>query len=70
MLLTKTFNWCWWYKASLNQTLLVTKARQDEIVRWQHRLNGREFEQTLGDTEEQGSLACCCPRSCKELDMT
>ena len=23
-------------------------------------LNGQEFEQTLGDSEGQGSLACCC----------
>ena len=23
--------------------------------------NGHEFEQTLGDGEEQGSLECCCP---------
>ena len=28
------------------------------------------FEQTLGDSERQGSLVCCSPRSCKELDMT
>ena len=35
-----------------------------------HRLNGHEFEQTLGDSEEQGSLACCSPWGCKESDMT
>ena len=29
-----------------------------------------EFEQTPGDSEEQGSLACYSPRGCKELDMT
>ena len=28
---------------------------------WHHRLNGPEFEQTLGDGEEQGSLVCCSP---------
>ena len=28
---------------------------------WHHQLNGHEFEQTLGDGEEQGSLICCCP---------
>ena len=32
-------------------------------------LNGSEFEQTLGDSEGQGSLAYCSPWSCKELDM-
>ena len=26
------------------------------MVAWHHRLNGHEFEQTLGDTEGQGSL--------------
>ena len=26
-----------------------------------HQLNGHEFEQTLGDGEGQGSLACCSP---------
>ena len=28
------------------------------------------FEQTLGDSERQGSLVCCSPWGCKELDMT
>ena len=32
---------------------------EDEMVGWQHRLNGRELEQTLEDGEGQGSLACC-----------
>ena len=31
---------------------------------------GHEFEQTLGDGEIQGSLACCSPRGHKELDIT
>ena len=31
---------------------------EDEIVGWHHWLNGHEFEQTLGVSEEQGSLAC------------
>ena len=34
---------------------------EDEMVGWYHWLNGREFEQTPGDSEEQGSLACCSP---------
>ena len=29
-----------------------------------------EFEQTPGDSEGQGSLACCSPWDCKELDIT
>ena len=43
---------------------------EDEMVGWHHRLNGHEFEQTLGDGEGQGSLACCSPWGCKESDMT
>ena len=27
--------------------------------------NGREFEQTPGDSEEQGSLACCSSWGCR-----
>ena len=34
---------------------------EDEMVGWHHWLNGHESEQTLGDGEEQGSLACCSP---------
>ena len=28
------------------------------------------FEQALGDGEGQGSLVCCSPWGCKELDAT
>ena len=38
------------------------------MVGWHHQLNGREFEQTPGDSEGQGSLACCSPWGHKELD--
>ena len=40
------------------------------MVGWHHRLNGHEFEQTPGDGEGQGSLACCSPWGRKELDTT
>ena len=44
---------------------------EDEAVGWtSHRLNGHEFEQTLGDSEGQGSLVCCGPWGRKELDRT
>ena len=33
-------------------------------------LNGHEFEQTLRDSEGQGSLACCSPWGHRESDMT
>ena len=40
------------------------------MVGWHHQLNGHEFEQTPGDSEGQGSLACCSSWSCKESDTT
>ena len=43
---------------------------EDEMVGWHHRLDGHEFEQALGDGEGQGSLVCCSPWFCKELDGT
>ena len=43
---------------------------EDEMVGWHHRLNGHEFEQTLGDSEGQGSLVYCSPWGRKESDTT
>ena len=43
---------------------------EDEMVGWYHCLDGREFEQALGDNEEQRSLACCSPWGGKESGMT
>ena len=43
---------------------------EDEMVGWHHWLNGHEFEQTLGDGEGQGNLACCSPWGCKESNTT
>ena len=39
---------------------------EDEMVGWRHQLDGHEFEQTLGDGEGQGGLACCSPWGRKE----
>ena len=36
---------------------------EDETVGWHHQLNGHDFEQIPGDSEGQGSLACCSPWS-------
>ena len=62
---------------SLEKTLMLRKnegskrrRRQDERAGWHHRLNGHEFEQALGVGDGHGSLVCCNPWSCKELDMT
>ena len=43
---------------------------EDEMVGWRHQLNGREFEQALGDDEGQGSLACCSSWGHKEWNET
>ena len=62
---------------SLEKTLILGKiegrrrsGQEDEMVGWHHQLNGHEFEQTLGDSEGQGSLACCSLWGHKESDMT
>ena len=54
---------------SLEKTLMLGKIEgrrrqgttEDELVGWHHRINGHEFQQTLGDGEGQGSLVCCSP---------
>ena len=43
---------------------------EDEMVERHHWLNGHEFEQTWGNRDGQGSLACCSPWGCKESDRT
>ena len=43
---------------------------EDEMVGWHHQPKGHKSEQILGDSEGQGSLACCSPWSHKESDMT
>ena len=48
---------------------MVTVA-ENKMVGWHHRLSEHEFEQALGDGEEQGSLVCCIPRGHKELNTT
>ena len=34
---------------------------EDEMVGWYYQLNGHESEQAPGNSEGQGSLACCSP---------
>ena len=62
-----------WRADSLEKILILGKiegrrrrgATEEEMVGWHHRLNGHEFEQTLGDSEGQGSLACCSSWDCR-----
>ena len=42
-------------------------STEDEMVGWHYWFNGHEFKQAPGDSEGQGSLACCSPCSWKEL---
>ena len=46
------------------------RPTEDEMVGWHHQLDGPEFEQALGVGDGQGSVTCCSPWGCKELDMT
>ena len=63
---------------SFERTLMLGKTEgrrrrgttEDDVVGWHHRFNGREFKQTPGNSEGQGSLACCSPWGHKESDMT
>ena len=41
------------------------EVTEDETVGWDHWLKGHEYEHTLGDSEEQGSLECCSPWGCR-----
>ena len=66
-----------WKTDSLEKTLMLGKTEgrrkrgwQDEMVGWHHQCNGHEFEQTLGDSDGQGSLVCCSPWGHKELGTT
>ena len=34
---------------------------EDEMAAWHHRLDGHEFEWTLGVSDGQGGLVCCSP---------
>ena len=43
---------------------------EDEMVEWHHQLDGHELEQTPGDSEGQGSLACFSPWGRKESVTT
>ena len=43
---------------------------ENVMVGWHHQHHGYELEQTPGDSEGQGSLACCSLRGHKESDRT
>ena len=43
---------------------------EDETAGWHHSSRDMSLSKTLGDSEGQGSLACCRPRGHKESDTT
>ena len=45
-------------------------ATEDEMVEWNHWLNGHEFEQSPRVGGGQGNLMCCSPWGCEESYMT
>ena len=63
---------------SLEKTMMLGKiegrrrsaATEDEMVGWHPWLNGHQFEQAPGNSEEQGSLVHCSPWGLKESDTT
>ena len=59
----------------LEKTLMLGKFEGgrrtgQQRMRWHHQLDGHEFEQALGVSDEQGGLAYCSPWGFKESDMT
>ena len=57
--------WCWERLRAEGESVA-----EDEMVGWHHWLDGHECQQTVGDSEGQGSVTCCSPWGCKESDMT
>ena len=61
---------------SFEKTLMLgeiegRRRRGRQKMKWlDHQLNGHEFEQTPGDGEGQGSLACCSLWSVEKSDTT
>ena len=43
---------------------------EDEMVGWNHQLDGREFEQAPRVGDGQGCLIFCSPWGHRELDVT
>ena len=46
------------------------RTTEDEMVGWHHLLDGHKFEQSPGIGDGWGTLSCCSPWGCKELDTT
>ena len=51
----------------LGKTEQEKGVTEDEMVGWHHQLNGQKSEQTPGDSEAEGSLACCSPQGSQSV---
>ena len=76
MLKLQSFGHLMWRANSLEKPLMLGKIEgRRRGWQWMRWLDGiidtlHESEQTLGDSEGQGSLECCSPLGDKELDTT
>ena len=52
-----------WERLRVGREGATEDERDFSHLEWYHGLNEHEFKQTLGDSEKQGSLACCSPWS-------
>ena len=62
------FGYLMWRVDSLEK--ISMEKTEDEMAGCHHRLDGREFEWTLGVADGLGGLACCNSWGCKESDST
>ena len=63
----------WMCQVWSNYARALYWRRGQQRMRWLNsinRLDGLDYEQTPGDSGGGGSLACCSPWGCKELDTT
>ena len=59
-------NWFIWKDTDAGKDWRREEKGTTEIAGWHHRLNGHEFEKTLGLGDGQGGLVCCSPWGHKE----
>ena len=59
---------------SLEKILTLEKIEkgttENEMAVWHHQIKGQKFEETLGDSRRQRTLACYSPRGHKESNTT
>ena len=67
-----TKNWLIWKDPDAGKDLKQEEkgTTEDEMVGWHHWLNGHDFEQAPEVGDGQGSVVCCSPWGCKELNRT